>query len=118
MNGRGNGTTASFGGLVATTDGADTGFSTSTWLDWLIRTRPSSVVITTSPRLPPRASATLRNVATSTIVSSLPAAASPTSEIGPALCETNSKPSSGVPILPNASESMSESNSSIFSARA
>jgi hypothetical protein len=33
MNGNGSGTIASAGGLVATTDGANTGFSTSTWFD-------------------------------------------------------------------------------------
>ena len=99
------------------TDGANTGFSTSTSCDWLTSRRPSDVPKTTSPRVPPVATATRRSVAMSTIVSSEPLAARPVSATAPALCDTNSSPSSAVPWRPNAIESMSESNSTIISAR-
>src|SRR5436190_8812277 len=102
----GSTTVASAGGLVAVTTGAVSGPSTSTWVVWLSRTRPSEVVITTSPRLPPDATATRRRVATSIIVSA------ESGPVAPAFADTNSNPSNRVPAFPNASESIGASNSS------
>ncbi len=100
------------------TTGAVAGATMSTWLLWLTSTRPSLVVMTTSPREPPLATSIRRRVALSTMVSAPPGSASPASSTVPAVCVTNSNPSSRVPALPNASESAGASKVSIVSARA
>ena len=69
----GRATIACGGGLVLATCGGWTGLRTSTWCDWLMKTRPSAVVLISSPRVPPVATATCCSVARSTMVSSVPA---------------------------------------------
>ena len=72
---------------------------------------------TTSPRVPPPATATRLSVATSTIVSSLAALAAPVLVTLPALCVTNSRSCNTEPSRPKASESRSESKVIMTSAR-
>ena len=99
-------------GFVLRTDGATSGASTSTWVPFEISSRPSEVASSCSALGPPRATASVFSVARSTIVRFAPAVLPDGMR-----AETNSRPASGVPARPNASESAAASSRTCTCAR-